>query len=217
MNDSPPPSPETPQGPPPPPPPPAIKPVQLPKPDGFGDINQATQVHRAKARTGKRRWWSRKSREPAYRHPTDVYANQPPARKRGCGSCLLSLVALALLPLAGAGIWLKGVKRDLTGESGFAWVAVKGRHVTAAPAAKTAHFGWNVLYEPKATPVETAFVGGSWWIGGTFQEKVTFRGARLVIEPGSRFLKGLDVQALELDAGGARIDGELSGRIWSQR
>lgn len=195
-----------------PPTPPAIKPIELPKPDGFGDINQQAAVNRGKAKAEKRK---RKSKD--RRHPTDSYEPLQNRKGCGCGGCLVVILLLVLAPLVGGGLWFNHVKTDLTTGQGFAWEMLSGKNVTTAPAAKTAYFGSTVLYEPKETTTEIAFVGGQWWIGGVFNEKVTFRGGILTIEPGTRFLKGLDAEALILDTGGAEIGGELTGKVMQQR
>ena len=207
------PTPDQPKQPEQPPTPPAIKPVNLPKPDGFGDINQQSKVNREKAKEEKKRRRKKGDRN----HPKDPY--QPVKNKRscGCGGCLVGLILLILLPLAGGGLWFNHVKTDLTANQGYTWEAVSGKNQTVAPLQKTAFAGTTVLYEPKETTAEVAFIGGQWWIGGTFHEKVTFRGAILTIEPDSKFLKGLDVEAIMLDTGGAQIDGELTGRILKQK
>ena len=197
-----------------PPVPPAIKPIDLPKPDGFGNINQQSAVHRDKAKAEKRGFWSKKQ---GRSHPKDSYEPLRNKKGCGCGGCLVVLILLVIIPAAGTGLWMNHVKTSLTGEGGFVWSTLSGKNLTTAPTEKTAFFGSTVLYEPKDTTVEVAFVGGQWWIGGTFHEKVTFRGGVLSIEPGTRFLKGLDAEALLLETGGAQIDGDLTGKVLQQR
>lgn len=186
-----------------PPPPPPIK---LPTPDGFGDINRATKISKEKAKGEKKK---KKER----RHPKDPYA--PVKNRRGGCGCLLALLFLVVLPVGGAFLWVNHLKTELTSQ-GYSWVTVSGKNLTEAPTEKTAYFGGQVLYEASETRAEVAFVGGTWWLGGTFHEKVTFRGAQLNLEPGAVFLKGLDVQAAKFDMGSARVEGEITGKILQQ-
>lgn len=192
-----------------PPPPPPPKPVNLPNPDGFGDINRASKQAKDKAKAEKK-----KKKKNQRSHPKDGYDKIRNKKGGGCG-CLLALLFLVLLPIGGGFLWINSIKTDLTGEQGYSWITVKEKNVTEAPTEKTAYFGAQVLYEVPETNTEVAFIGGSWWLSGTFYEKVTFRGAQLTLEPGSKFLKGIDVQAAKLDTGNAEIS-EISGSIMHQ-
>lgn len=191
-----------------PPPPPPPKPVTLPNPDGFGDINRASKQAKEKAKAEKK---NKKKR----RHPKDAYAKIK--NKKG-GGCLMAFLFLVVVPVGAAFLWINAIKTDLTVKQEYQWMTIKEPSVTEAPAEKTAylHLGLNALYEVPETKTEVAFVGGNWWLSGTFHEKVTFRGVQLTLEPGSRFLKGLDVQAAKLDIGDAEIEGDLTGQILHQ-
>ncbi|MCB1232635.1 MAG: hypothetical protein KDN19_20480 [Verrucomicrobiae bacterium] len=190
-----------------PPPPP---PISLPKPDGFGDINRATSHAKEKEKASK------KKKKNERRHPKDGYEKIRNKKGGGGCGCLLALLIILLLPAGGAFLWINQLKTDLTTNQGYEWVTVKTKNVNEAPASKTAYLGLQVLYEVPETTSEVTFVGGAWWLSGTFHEKVTFRGGQLTLEPGSKFLKGLDVQAAKLDIGNAEITGELTGKILQQ-
>lgn len=185
------------------PPPP---PINLPTPDGFGDINRATKISKEKAKAEKK---NKKQR----RHPKDPYAPVK-GKSRGCG-CLLIILFLIVLPVGSGYLWINQLKTDLTAQ-GYSWISVSEKNLTAAPAGKTAYFGWQVLYGATDTRSEVAFVGGVWRLGGTFHEKVIFRGAQLHLEPNAVFLKGIDVEAVTFDMGSARIEGEITGKILRQ-
>jgi hypothetical protein len=191
-------------------PPVKLPPITLPKPDGFGDINQQAAVNREKAKADKKRGKEKGAR----RHPSDPYETLN-RKKGGCGSCLLMLVVLLLVPVAAATVWLGSAKSQLTG-AGFSWVNVEGDTVKDAPPGKNAYFGRQTSYTAAETAEAVAFTGGLWRISGVFQEKVTFRGIQLILEPGTVLKKGLDVQAAILVTTGAKIEGELDGSIIRQ-
>ena len=190
-------------------PPPPPKPVNLPTPDGFGDINRASQLAKQKAKKEKKNKKQRK-------HPKDSYEKLRPGRTFGCGGCLFALIVIVALPLGAGALWLNSQHAEFTTRQGYLPVRVQEKNVTEAPSGKTVFVGGQVLYEVPETRQEVAFLGGSWWLSGTFHEKVTFRGVQLVLEPGSKFMKGLDVQAASLDIGDAIIKGEIEGKILHQ-
>jgi len=191
-------------------PPVKVPPITLPKPDGFGDINQQAAVNREKAKEEKKRGKEKGAR----RHPSDPYEKLN-NKKGGCGSCLLILVVLLLLPVAAATVWLGQAKTQLT-HAGFSWIKVDGEAVSTPSPGKSAYFASKARYAAGETNTEAAFIGGIWQIGGTFQEKVTFRGIQLTVEPGTVLKKGLDVQAAILVTTGAKIEGNLDGSILRQ-
>lgn len=190
-----------------PPPPP---PIVLPKPDGFGDPNQTEKVLKERAKAEKKR------RKEARRHPKDAYEELRQRKGCGCGAMSLLLLMLLGLPLVAAGLWISKVKSEFSAENGFAWVTVDASNVMAPPEGKSAYVGTQVLYEVADTRQEVAFLGGAWWLSGTFHQPVFFRGLQLTLEPGTVFLQGLDVEAARYIDGGARIEGELTGRILHQ-
>lgn len=191
-------------------PPPPPKPVNLPTPDGFGDINRASNLSKDKAKAEKKK---KKDR----RHPKDPYQKLKSNRSCGCGSCLAMVVLLVVLPIGGTAYWINEQFKEFTTAQGYASVPVRTKNIIEAPVEKTAFIGGQVLYEPEVTQTEVAFIGGTWWLNGTFHEKVSFRGYQLVLEPGSQFLKGLDVQAARLDIGDAVINGEITGKFLLQK
>ncbi len=193
-------------------PPPPPKPIPLPRPDGFGDINRASNLTKAQEKAEAK---AKKRRKKARLHPKDAY--EPLKQKRSCGGALFVLLLLVVgLPLGGAALWINHWKTEFTGNRGHAWVTLREEHLRVAPTEKTAYLGARVLYEAPETREEVAFLGGTWWLSGTFHEPVSFRGFQLTVEPGARFLKGLDVQAAKYIDNGAEINGELTGRILQQ-
>lgn len=184
--------------------------MPLPKPDGFGDINRASQLTKEQIKAEKKR--KKKER----RHPKDGY--QPLKEKKSCSGagCLFLFVLLIFLPVGGAALWVNHLKTEFTDNQGYSWITIREKNLVTAPEEKTAYLGAQVLYEAPETHAEVAFIGGSWWLSGTFHEKVSFRGGQLTLEPGSRFLKGLDVEAAKFIDNGAEITGELTGRIMQQ-
>ncbi|MCB1235395.1 MAG: hypothetical protein KDM91_10010 [Verrucomicrobiae bacterium] len=199
----------------PPPPPPPPPPLKLPDPDGFGNPNQQQEVNRERAKEAKK---NRKKKD--RRHPSDPY--EPLKKKRGgCGCGCLSAALLTVL-LVGGGIvgglvhLSKEVEREF---KDFEMVRLdpNTKNVTEAPEKPTVLMGGQVLYEAPETHTEIAFIGGAWWLSGTFHEKVYFRGGQLTLEPGSKFLKGLDVKAALFDAGSAEIEGGMTGSVMHQK
>ena len=191
---------------------PAPPPV-LPTPDGFAKANEQEKREREKAVRAKER---RKKKERG--HPLDAYQ---PLRGRlrlgGCALLILLVVVLPLLVLGGLG-WMQ--YNQFVNEEGFASIQQMDSNVLEAPDEATLYWHWDlwkgVLYEAETTEAEIAIVGGTWWLEGTFKEKVSFRGYRLILEKDAVFEKGLDVNAVRFDPGTSEIEGKLTGNIMFQ-
>lgn len=181
--------------------------VDLPKPDGLEEPNQQSRVNKDKKKKKKKRSKERQ-------HPLDAYEPVRHAR-RGCGC--FGLLFILLVAIAGAAGWMGWqLRKEFVTGRDFAWVNVKGQNLAAAPDSSTVYLGAKVFYEAPETPVEVVFAGGMWWLSGTFQEKVHFRGVKLALEPDARFLKGLQVDAVFFDPGEAEIPEDFTGRILKQ-
>jgi len=131
---------------------------------------------------------------------------------------ILLVIVLPLLVLGGLG-WMQ--YNQFVNEEGFASIQQRDANVLEAPDEDTFYWHWDlwrgVLYEAETTDAEIAIVGGTWWLGGTFKEKVSFRGYQLLLEDGVVFEKGLDVKSVRFDPGNSEIRGELTGQIMIQQ
>lgn len=186
----------------------------LPKPDGVAKSVEQERVGREKRIKAKKLKKERKRW-----HPLDAY--KPIKNRLQLGGCGLLILLLVVIPVLVAGV-LGWIQYDtFVKQKGYASVQQVERNVVGAPEDDTFFWTWKlwqgVLYEAPETTSEIAIVGGTWWLGGTFREKVYFRGYQLILEDGARFENGLDVSAVQFDPGNAEIEGELTGSIAIQK
>ena len=185
----------------------------LPKPDRFPveepDLEEEKKraKRQKKAQKKKRKW----------RHPKDAY--EKIKDRASLGGCFVLALLLILVPLLFVAYLGYREYDHFVNEERFTSVYQSSNTVIEEPPGQdTLYWGFNTSYQSdEPTEREIAIVGGSWWLSGTFTEKVYFRGFQLVLEPGARFEKGLDVKAIRLDAGEAVINGDFSGSVMFQK
>lgn len=192
-------------------------PINLPIPDEFDESLTDTAVRRTDAKAHKKAEKERRKKG-GRKHPTDTYSPLKKSGGRGCCGCVALLLIVGILSLVGGGAY-------------FAWWAIKPYadagyevvqdtknpiSVSEAPEMETIYIGNQIDYSPLRTPKKIVFVGSEVTISGTFEDKVTFKGAKLTILEGTLFKGDLEIYAAELADEGSTLEGDLTGKVIKQ-
>ncbi len=196
--------------------PPKVK--SVPVPDEFDKDSADSAIVNARERA-KAEQRMRKKKKKDRSHPLDGFSPLKKSDGNGFFGCIIAALSFAFVLIVAAIIGLYWWAIRPYKEAGYEIISESENGFiifTEAPEVESLVFVWEVEYLAPSTPKRIVFVGDTVTLSGTFEEKVVFRGKKLILEEGTVFRKDLEVYGAEMIDRGATVEGETQGSVMSQ-